>query len=194
MGEPDPVVLFIGLCFPFPFSSWTLVTAFSSFLPDLFSSSFRTWLLFALESNSYSITCCLSWLLHFTAFLERPSHWLVAHLRLGHVLCWWQSPLCCVLLYPGPAPSLSEAAGGGSVSLACRWGQKPTETGSARLQAGRGNCLPTAAEAVSLVFLVVCLLLSLCLPSALSFFLSADFCFLPLACPTPSPRLSPSLA
>ena len=54
---------------------------------------------------------------------------------------------------------------------------------------GRENCLPSATEAVSLSFWSFILFsLFVC---ALSLSLSADFCFLPLTCPTPSPRLGP---
>lgn len=71
------------------------------------------------------------------------------------------------------------------------WGQKPTESGSSRLQAGRGNCLLWQSR--QFLFLVIPLFLL-----SLSLFLSpylppSNFCFLPFACLIPSPRLSPSL-
>lgn len=145
------------------------------------------------ECNLYDVKCCLSWLLHFTAFRERPSRLAGCSPDSGTCSLWVaKSPVLCFLTQAQRPRSPTPCA---CVRSACRWGQNPPGQAH-RTWGGAGALLPPAAQAVSLpghpsllflsaLFLSLCRFLFFCfLPAPPQVLGSALHLFRPHNCPS----------
>lgn len=142
------------------------------------------------ECNSYDVKCCLSWLLLFTAFLERPSHLAGRSPDPGtHSLLVTKSPVLCSFT-KAQRPRSPELCA--SARSACRWGQNPLRQAH-RTSGGEGDRGLLQPRRSLFLVIHLCLSFCLCSPLSFSFSLSADFCFSASCLPHPKSWAQPSL-
>lgn len=95
--------------------------------------------------NLYNVKCCFHMASAFHGLPRKasPSDWFWDMFSIGCKVPCAVFPLSrpSTLAFPSCVPLSGWLAG---------WGKKPTEAGSSRPQAGRGNCLPAAIKVVSL--------------------------------------------